>query len=230
MPSSERQRAKNQQLALDVRHHLGLKIDNQFQSGDPWIRVYSAMFNGALEAALTALAKCDSIAKAWGTGNQQKATALSEVFALALLSRWSRMWESRGRKTSPEGRKNTAGDILRLFGTHSEDSLGWFVKLDEQFNFEADLAEGKIPGSVASTVQIEERLLQLRALKACGDRLTLDLSTLSFPMTWDIEFRMPLGLMGGTTANDPFEHLAFRACVIVGAKTMVDMWRESRTS
>ena len=92
--------------------------------------------------------------------------ALVEVFTLALLSRWYRMLDDSSDNTfEPEedepGLDDSATHILNLFGTYSEDALGDFIKLDKQFNYDADLRAGKVQGSGRTgVIRIEEHIME----------------------------------------------------------------------
>ena len=178
---------KTKRLLSNALSYVGARIDGGAPSR-PERMVYDAWLRGGSRVAARLVGSSPDLKRPWGKGNERKATALVEVFTLAMISRWYRLLDSRLDRPEEErqsARQIAAANVLMIFDDYSDWAIKLavadFMKMDAQFNYDSELNEGR-PAAEERAHQ-EENLLGLRALWACGAPVELDLATPAFPLT-----------------------------------------------
>jgi hypothetical protein len=143
--------------------------------------IYPAWLEGGSVTASIALNRCKSLRNAWGEGGEQKALAVTEVFALAMVSSWYRSveeYEQHSEEERREARRAAASNVLTFFGGYSRMTLDDFLKFDAQLNADRDSNEDEHRKGIKTLWCL---LLCTMAERACsGSRL--DLSAVTFPV------------------------------------------------
>ncbi len=177
---------KTERLLSKALSYVGARVDGAAPSR-PERAVYDAWLRGGSRVAARLIGSSPDLKRPWGKGNERKATALVEVFALAMISRWYRLLDSRLDRPEEErqsARQVAAANILMIFDDYSDWAIKLavadFMKLDTQFNYDFELNEGSM--LTEDRAHQEENLLGLRALWACGVPVELDLVTPVFPL------------------------------------------------
>ena len=175
------------------------KIDNIFNEG-PQRRMHAAwVLGGSIAASL--LIEYSFMKRAWGRGDENKAIALTEVFTLAMASRWYRGLQVQfgwAEVDQRPARVIAFRNILTLFNHLTEKELRDSINLDIQFNYDSEIRDGHLKvAQYDATIGIEEKLLQLKALHAVGDSVRFEITEVEFPV--DTMF----GLMGDVSPFPP---------------------------
>ncbi len=141
--------------------------------------LYISWMKGGSMVAGRMLASSEEIRSLWKGGDNRKATALIEIFTLAMISRWYRFLDRKLDQPETErrlARRIAAANVLQIFDEYSDESIEQavadLIKLDAQHNLEVDQDRSDAQADPTSE---EENVLGLRALWACGATVEFDL-------------------------------------------------------
>ena len=183
MPLFGKRQSGSDDLFLKVLTSKSEKISNLFDD-DLQRRMHEAWVIGGSIAA-GGVVDFRFMKRAWGRGDENKAIALTEVFALAMASRWYRALQLQfgwSREDQQPARVTAFTNILTLFNHLTEEGVRDSINLDIQFNYDSEIRDGHLKcDGYDSTIGIEEKLLQLKALQAVGDSIRFDLTKVAFP-------------------------------------------------
>lgn len=214
----EPRRAREERL---LRESLGYISGRIAQLGE-WKEIYTAWLMGAVTALGAAKGGCTTIARAYGRGDLQKQTALIEEFTMSMIRRWYRDYRAQIRTDDRQSHlKHHASTVLGWHDHFTQEAIEDFINLDTQFNFDSDVIEGRVDnsGSYTASIRIEEQILQVRAVRACGVSVKLDLSKIQFPIN---SYVLHTVVEGTTVLSDPLEYLQFQTALALGQRT----WQE----
>lgn len=176
MPLFESRKSKNKQLFkgvfADVLHRFLNQISDEHEK-----QVYVGLLQGGAVAAELVVNYCESVKKAWGKGNEEKALALIKLFTLCMLSTWYRWLDEREQHTEDErtlAREMAASGILHLFGDDSKNAVADFLNMDGQYNYECDTSS-RMP------MLKMNGLILAKACEACGQP-AINWSKVTFPV------------------------------------------------
>ena len=183
MPLWEPRKDRNRRL---FREALGAAVKRAASvvTDEYLLAVHTAWLLGGSVAANIAVDMSESFSssslkKAWGRGDEKKARALTQVFALAMISPWHR--STIPPQYSDEARTSAceiaASNVVTIFDITPHHTVGDFLKMDAQFNYERDWIDKK---TREGTPTLRLSLLWTQAQLACAGR-HLDLASVTFP-------------------------------------------------
>ena len=141
----------------------------------------------------------DDLLRRFGDVTFERALPFVEVFAMAMVSRWVRhVCDQSEEFDSPEMWARLASDVLRLFGTYSDERYEEARLMDVQFNFAGDPVEEQEGFAFARRWQEADMIMSLAA-RSLGAKLGGKLTSSAIPTKGSYDLKNDTGIDAFTT-------------------------------
>jgi len=219
MPLFESQRKRNARLFQDAWE---LMADWILRTGwQPWTKdTYVAWLRGGGAAASHAVGSCEVLSTAWGKGGKRAALNLTQVFAMPMISRFSR-WNATMRGIESEPRQEfvekALASIFRIpaeYPLAAEETVAEYLRIAKQFEFDEASKQDRLPHF------LEMDYLLSRSLLVLGHPNDFSLGSVSLPVADLAEF---LEQGGKPTGLELTDYASIFEAVHNGAEVMSSM-------
>ena len=176
-----------------------------------------SFFMGGNVTALLVVTHCTDLRKLWGAGSIEMAKSLSEVFALEMISIWSRQNAENDRDSKALTQdaidkltKSLATGILNICEDYSEETLVYFINMDKQLNHDRDIGNHGF---------LRDALLLARACEVCGQGC-IYWNKVTFPVKSQRQLAESNAIK---RLPPPPDSLQMKRCVVNGVQAMYEI-------